>query len=411
MRILMVCSKSPWPPVDGGAIAMLNMLQGFHKAGHRVTVLAMNTPKHQADLRDLPARYEYMADFHLVDVDTRVRLLDVLTNFLFSRQSYHAVRFRSRLFEEELIRLLQLENGAYDLVQLETLFMLNYSQAIRAHAPRALIAFRAHNIEHEIWERRADNEGNPLKRYLFAETAYRMRAFEQKQLAGAGYDVVVPISGRDDAALKKLGARGASYVCPSGMDLPGLDTRPVEVEYPSVGYIGALDWEPNREGIDWFLKEVWPKVHARHPEVPFYLAGRNMPLRMQGLTRHNIKPLGEVPDAAAFLKSKAVMVAPIFSGSGIRIKVVEGMAYGKAIVATTLAAEGIGVRHGDNIFLADTPRDFAERLSALIEHRNLCETIGTRAAEFIQQRFDNDRLVGGLLQFYEKQVARRQAEG
>ena len=408
MRILMVCSKSPWPPVDGGSIAMLNMVQAFHKAGHRVTVLAMNTPKHQVDLRNLPARYQYMADFHLVDVDTQVRTLDVLTNFIFSRQSYHAVRFRSKLFEEELIRLLESEPDGYEVVQLETLFMLNYARTIRAHAPQAVIAFRAHNIEHEIWDRRAQNEQNPLKRYVFAETAYRMRAYEQEHLAGSGYDVVVPISGRDDGALKKLGAKGASYVCPSGMDLDGLDTRPVEVEYPSVGYIGALDWEPNREGIDWFLKEVWPRVHARHPEVPFYLAGRNMPVRLQGLSRYNIKPLGEVADKAAFIKSRAVMIAPIFSGSGIRIKVVEGMAYGKAIVATTLGAEGIGVRHGDNIFLADTPADFAERLSALIEHRNLCETIGARAAEFIRKRFDNDQLVRGLLDFYAKQVKAKQ---
>lgn len=407
MRILMVCSKSPWPPVDGGAIAMLNMVQAFHKAGHRVTVLAMNTPKHYAYLRDMPEAYQRLADFHLVDVDTQVRTLDVLTNFLFSRQSYHAVRFRSRLFEDELIHLLRTEPGGYDVVQLETLFMLNYGEAIRRQAPQALIAFRAHNIEHEIWERRAANEQNPLKRYVFAETAYRMRRFEEEKLAGKGYDVVVPISGRDEAALKKLGAKGGTFVCPSGMDLAGLQTQPVPVEYPSVCYIGALDWEPNREGMDWFLKEVWPRVHARYPDVPFYLAGRHMPGRFLGLSKQNIKVLGEVPDAGAFIKSKAVMVAPIFSGSGIRIKVVEGMAYGKAIVATPIAAEGIGVRHGDNIFLADNPADFAERLAALIEHRTLCDTIGARAAEFIQQRFNNDRLVGGLLAFYEKQLQGR----
>ncbi|MEM9986678.1 MAG: hypothetical protein AAF804_16425, partial [Bacteroidota bacterium] len=106
MRILLLCSKAPWPPKDGGALAMLNMVRGFHKAGHEVTVLTMNTPKHYLYLRNLPDRIQQQAEFYAVDVDTRVRFTDVVANFLFSKSSYHVQRFTNGAFDSQLETLL-----------------------------------------------------------------------------------------------------------------------------------------------------------------------------------------------------------------------------------------------------------------------------------------------------------------
>jgi len=386
------------------------MLRAFHKAGHEVTVLTMNTPKHYLFLRNLPDDILQQAEFYAVDVDTRVRFWDVMANFVFSKQSYHVQRFTSGPFRSQLEELL--DRQRFDLIQLETLYMAPYLSVIRALAPDALVSLRAHNIEHEIWQRRAKNEYNPIKRYIFTETADRIQRYEKQVYTVGNFDVLVPITGRDAGVIKKLGAQMPLHVCPAGYDLSDLDPdydpdqeeEPIEMEYPSVAYLGAMDWEPNREGIDWFLKEVWPLVNSAFPRVKFYLAGRNMPDRYFRLSVSNVEVVGEVPDAGDFLRSKAVAVVPVLSGSGMRIKIIEGMAYGRAVVATTLAAEGIGVTHGDQVFLADEPAQFAECVKVLIEQRSLYDAISQRATEFIEQNFDNDNLVNQLLAFYQKQM-------
>lgn len=415
MNILLLCTKPPWPPRDGGSLAMLNMVKAFHRAEHEVTVLVMNTPKHYLYLRDLPADIQALGHFYAVDVDTTVRLRDVIANFIFSQESYHVQRFTSGPFRAQLEELLKYQQ--FDVVQLETLYTTPYIDSIRALAPHAVVALRTHNIEHEIWARRAENEQNPLKRYVYMETADRIRTYEMDLFKRNPYDVLVPITGRDLGLFRKFGANKPTHVCPSGFDIddlrPDLDEEEdkVEMEWPSVGYLGAMDWEPNREGMDWFLDEVWPQVVAVHPEVKFYLAGRNMPDKYYRYVSPNFEVVGEVDDAARFLESKAILVVPVLSGSGMRIKIVEGMAHGRAVVATNLAAEGIGVTDTDHIFLADSAADFAERINILIEQRPLYDAIAQRAEEFIRNRFDNDRLVGNLLGFYQKHLRKPEEEG
>ena len=413
----MLCSKAPWPPRDGGALAMLNMVRAFHKAGHEATVLTMNTPKHYLYLRNLPDRIQQQAEFFTVDVDTQVRFLDVIANFIFSKESYHVQRFTSGAFRSQLEDILMRKK--FDVVQLETLYMTPYIATIREHAPESLISLRTHNIEHEIWQRRAQNENNPIKRYVFAETADRIKRYEEQEVYGRNpFDVLVPITGRDAGMLKKMGVSKPLHISPAGFDLENLatededeendeeliDVGPVETEYPSVAYLGAMDWEPNREGMDWFLKEVWPLVSAAFPDVKFYLAGRNMPERYYRMADESIEVVGEVPDAGRFLRSKAVVVVPVLSGSGMRVKIIEGMAHGRAVVATSLAAEGIGVSHGNQLFLADSPAEFAECVKVLIEQRALYDTISARAAEFIQAKYDNDQIIAQLLGFYRKHL-------
>ena len=401
----MLCVKNPWPEKDGGAIAMLNMVRGFHKAGHKVTVVSVNTPKHYVYLRNMPDDIQRLAEFYTIDVNTSVKWIDVMANLLFSKESYHVQRFRSRNFRYQLERLL--EAREFDIIQIETAYMADYLKIIRPKAPRALIALRAHNIEHEIWNRRANNETNPIKQYVFRETAARIENYEKNLYKKSLYDVLVPITGRDAGMLKKLGSEKPFKVCQTGMDFDHIDTTRVEPEYPSVCYIGALDWEPNREGLDWFLKEVWPIIHNSFPTVKFYIAGRNMPNKYLNMRQDNIEVLGEVPSAPEFIKSKAVMVVPILSGSGMRVKIIEGMAYGKPIVATHMAAEGLGVKHGNNIMLAkaEEPEAFADRVRILIEQPSIFHTISEHARSFVKYRFDNDKLTKELLGFYEKQLA------
>jgi glycosyltransferase involved in cell wall biosynthesis len=173
------------------------------------------------------------------------------------------------------------------------------------------------------------------------------------------------------------------------------------LEFPTVFHIGALDWMPNQEGLQWFFDKVWDKILGKHPEVKFYLAGRNAPDHYSALAFRNVVFMGEVDDAYEFMRSKAVMVVPILSGSGMRIKIIEGMALGKAIVTTTIGTEGIETSHGKDIFIADEPAAFADAVCKLIEDKSFCLEIGKNARNFVTSQYDNHAISGSLVTFYQ----------
>ncbi|MDP5171585.1 MAG: glycosyltransferase family 4 protein [Bacteroidia bacterium] len=398
LRILLLCSKFPYPPKDGGTMAMMSMIRGFADAGHHVTVLTMNTPKHYVQLGSLPSALREVATFIAVDVDTSVNFVDALANLLFSKESYHIQRFTSQAFFREIQDLL--DRQTFDVIQLETLFMVPYLDMIRKLAPNALVTYRAHNVEHEIWARRAANELNPIKKAVLETTALRIEAYEQATISSNPFDVVVPITGKDAATLKKMGNKSPEYVCPAAMRFEEAEQWKGQVEWPSLFYLGALDWEPNKEGLRWFLKLVWPKMRKKYPALTFYIAGRNMPAEFSSHRDQNIQVLGEVESASDFIRPRGVMIVPILSGSGMRVKLLEGMAHRKAIVATTIAAEGMGVKSGEHLYLADEPQAFADAISTLIDNRALCELIADQGYHFVKSRFSNDKIVGGLLDFY-----------
>src|SRR5450759_1216485 len=152
MRILQLMNKVPWPPKDGGAIACLNMTKGFSMLGHEVTVLSMNTSKHHITIKEMPANIRSKANFQLVEVPASINWFEATLNLLFSKLPYNAQRFISDEFSLELIKLLT--EKTYDVIQLEGLYLCSYIPVIRKYS-KALIAYRAHNIEYEIWERTA----------------------------------------------------------------------------------------------------------------------------------------------------------------------------------------------------------------------------------------------------------------
>ncbi len=142
-------------------------------------------------------------------------------------------------------------------------------------------------------------------------------------------------------------------------------------------------------------------ILEKHPDLHFYLAGRNAPVHFKTLPYPNIVFLGEVEDAYEFIRSKAVMIVPVLSGSGMRIKIIEGMALGKAIVTTSIGTEGIATTHGRDILIADDPDQFARNVCALVEDRNYCMEIGENARNFVVGHYDNFAITSSLAEFYQ----------
>ncbi|NCA84190.1 MAG: glycosyltransferase [Clostridia bacterium] len=397
MKILFLCNKSPWPPREGGPIAMNAMVEGMAAAGHQVKVLAINTNKYHVDVQKIPQDYRHITNIETVYIDLSIRPIAAFLN-LFSSASYHVQRFISNAFRDKLIEILK--NDHYDIVQCETLYLSPYLPVIRAHS-KAKIVLRAHNIEHLIWQRVAAITGNPLKKIYLKYLATKLERYELKVLQQ--YDGIAAITSTDAAFITQFSGTTPVTSIPFGIDISKfLIPHDITEEFPSLFHIGAMNWMPNEEGISWFLKEVWPKVHARFPLLRFYVAGRAMPDWLLNLKTENVEVLGEVDDAAAFIASKAVEVVPLFSGSGIRIKIIEGMALGKAIVSTTIGAEGIGATHEKNIMLADTAHDFTEAISRCVRDAAFCRLLGDNARQHIRQHHSNAELMRKLTDFYKR---------
>ena len=399
MRILQLMNKVPWPPNDGGAIACLNMTKGFSMLGHEVTVLSMNTSKHHINLKEMPSAIRNQADFHLVEVPASINRLEAAMNLLFSDLPYNAQRFISDDFSEELAQLLTVRE--FDVIQLEGLYLCPYIPVIRKYS-KALISYRAHNIEYEIWDRTAKLSKGWRSKYLH-NLSKRIKRFEISYLNA--YDLLVPITDRDGIILDSLGNVKPRHTSQTGIDFASLVPTAKKLEFPSLFHIGALDWSPNQEGLIWFFDQCWPRIHTQNPDLKFYLAGRNAPEWLERRFKlEGIVYLGEIPDAYDFINSKAIMVVPLFSGSGMRIKIIEGMALGKPIVTTDIGTEGIPTQDGQNILIANTADEFIASINRLINNRDLFNEIGKNAIGFIQEKFDNLSQAGALIDFYKKQL-------
>ena len=316
------------------------------------------------------------------------------TIFFFSNKSYHVDRFESAEFAEKLARLLQ--KNTFDVVQLESIFLAPYLPIIRQYAPAAKVVLRTHNVEHEIWERVADN-ASPLKKWYLRSITPRLKAYELEQINHC--DLVVGISQRDVAQFKNLGLRQPATVCPIGLDCRDYRPDPASFLRPlSLSFIGSLDWMPNQEGLRWFLDTIWlPLLAPNFPELTFHIAGRTAPRWLRELDMERVTFHGEVPDAADFLNQHSVMVVPLLSGGGMRAKILEGMAVGKVVLSTRLGIEGIEATDRQECLLADQPAEWLDAIRWCYEEGENLAALGNRARLFCEQHFDNEEIARKLV--------------
>jgi len=396
MKILQLCKKTPYPPKDGEAIAILTLTKGFYAAGQEVRVLAMNTPKHAFDMNKLPSEIKQIAKFESIFVDTSLSVVDAFLN-LFSKKSYNIQRFDNQAYRKRLIEFLQ--KNEFDIIQLEGVYLATYIATIRKYS-KAKIVMRSHNVESEIWQRLAA-ESSGLKAIYLRFLAKRMLRFELDSLQK--YDGLVCISSKDEAYFTEKGYKNKKYTLAVSLNLADypLQNKNISIQKSNIFFIGSLDWLPNQTGLIWFLEEVWPLILQDFPAAKFNIAGRNIPDWLQEKKIKNVEIIGEVESAIDFMQDNDIMIVPLFSGSGMRVKIIEAMALAKPIVATTLAAEGIAYQDGENIAIADDVATFAKKLLDLLRKPTLRKHIGQNARFFVEKEHENKVLIQRLLAFYE----------
>lgn len=396
MKVLQLCNKPP-SGSDGGALAISAVTAGLLDAGNDVTILAIETVKHPLTEKIFTTGKGKTNNIKAVFVDTRVKALPALLNF-FNSRSYNIDRFYSPAFAAALAETLQQQ--AFDIIHLESLYMTPYLEVIRKHT-KAPVVLRTHNVEYLLWQRQAEVANSAVKKNYFRFLASRLEQYEKKAITQV--DGIACITPEDETVFRKLAPAVPVHCIPYALPLP--EKTAAAPKANTVFHIGAMDWQPNIDGVHWLLEHVWPLVIAQQPDAELHLAGRSMDASWEAKKSTGVFIHGEVPDAAAFMNSYCILAVPLLSGGGMRVKVAEAMALGKTIVSTATGAEGIAAENGVHLQLADTAEAFAAQLIALLRNPEKAKALGAAAQQFAAENFGRAQITGKLLDFYSRLLA------
>lgn len=389
--------RVPFPQNGGYPIVVCNTIKGLVNLGHDVSLVALNAKQDHHELneddRDLLSKINYRA----FDIDIGVSVFDVAVN-LFSKTSFNIDRYYDAEFERLLI--VELRKNKYDIIQFEGLRVSLYLNAVRKNSKARLI-YRLHNIENQIWQRLSMQKSDPFKKSYLKMHASRIKNYELMQLNN--FDAVAVFTRQDKGTLLEYGTKIPIEVLPVGINLDHYQPDPSKTEFPTLFFLGSLDWLPNREGIEWFLENFKHDLTEGELRVRFYVAGNDIPERFDDYeVMGKIFIQGEVDDALEFLNSKSIMIVPLLSSGGMRVKIVEGMAMQKCIISTTLGVEGIHYEDGVNILIANNQDEFYDAIQRCITDEEFCRRVGINARKLVEEKHDLNKVSKSLVGFYER---------
>ena len=360
MKILWVKTGKLVPVDTGGKIRSYNILRKL--AGrHEVTFLSYyGGRRDEAYEREI---CEHLPGTKVIYTATRDATA-LERNLLYLRRLPLGAPFGvTKFLSRETQRLLSqwLNEGRFDVAVCDFLgSTLNFPR--KSATPVALFQ---HNVESILWRRHAEHEANPIKRIAFKLEAAKMLRYERA--AVARFDHVIAVSEYDRQQMKTMTDPSRISVVPTGVDLRQYQAAAGEsATEPVVIFLGSMDWEANVDGVTYFCREIWPRVKRAAPEARFRVVGRNPDQRVKQLASGDIEVTGRVESVIEHLREAAVFVVPLRIGGGTRLKIYEAMAMRKAVVSTTIGAEGLDVNHGRDILLADDPQTFADYVIELL---------------------------------------------
>ena len=388
MHILWLKTELLHPIDKGGKIRTYNMLKEL-KCDHEITYLTLDDGAADATARE--QAFEYCDELVCVPHQAREKFTagfysELLFN-LVSPLPYAIKKYDSPLMRKEIRA--RANAGKFDLVVCDFL-------APAANVPFDLgcptVLFQ-HNVEAMIWKRHYEVNNNPLKKsYLYTQWL-KMRAFERKMCRR--FDSVVAVSSDDREQMRN------EYGVESVFDVPtGVDTnffRPSGTQKPSqhnLVFTGSMDWLPNEDAISYFTEKVMPRIKQAIPDVTLTIVGRNPYASLLELAEKDssITVTGRVDDVRPYIERAAAYIVPLRIGGGTRLKIYEAMAMEKAIISTTIGAEGLPLQDGAELLLADTAELFAEAVIRVLSDKALATDLGNRAAATVRAKFGWERV-------------------
>lgn len=403
MRLLWLKTELLHPVDKGGRIRSYEMLRQLRRA-HDVTYLSLTFPNDAADAAERATEY----CGQLITVPHRLRSKsgagfygELLANPA-SPLPLALARYQSTAMRRAIAKACR--QSDYDLIVCD---FLTPSVNLSFHFDCPTLLFQ-HNVEAMIWQRHAQQEANPLKRIYLREQWRKMRRYEQQ--ACRRFDAVVAVSREDAEHFRRQYGVAEVYDVPTGVDVEYFQPHAVPVVPNSLVFVGSMDWLPNEDGVAYFAERILPRVAAELPDVTLKIVGRNPTQRVRALERKqtNITVTGRVDDVRPHLAEAAACIVPLRIGGGTRLKIYEAMAMRKAVVSTAVGAEGLLVRDGAELLLADAPEAFARAVVRLLRDDALRRQLGENARAAVCERFGWEAATAAFARICER-VARASA--
>ena len=379
MKILFLSPTVPFPLTDGGRIRVYNLLKQIAQKSD-VTLLALETqptdPEGVAELRELGIQV------HLVPhASTLPRVsLGTLTKAFLKRQPITVARYDVPVYRRKLKALLA--NEAFDLVHYEMFHVAQF------HTETDLPSILSQqNVDSAIWRRLCSETANPF--YKFAYWTQQLAFQRYERLLSPKFNVVTCTSDIDAAVFGQHCSKDAIEIIPNGVDITHYHPDFTGEAPAHLIYIGSMDWYPNEDAVAFFADEVLPQIQEKVPDVAFSIVGGNPSARVQKLAeRDGIVVTGRVPEIKPYFAEATVFVVPLRIGSGTRLKILEALGMGKAIVSTSVGAEGLDLRNDEEICIADEPTDFADAVTRLLTDPELRRRIGENGRARVERDYD-----------------------
>jgi polysaccharide biosynthesis protein PslH len=394
MRILWLKSDLLLPLDKGGKLRTWHLMRHLARR-HDITYLAFadaaTAPAHLAGMREVASRVKTV-----VRTDPPKRSFAFYADaakYLTDELPYAVAKYRSAEYAAHVESLL-----AYHSFDLIVCDFLPPAVNLPRELPCPAVLF-THNVESEIWRRHAETQSNAVSRWLYEAQHRRMLRYEQSALAR--FDGVLAVSDADRQTFERLypSVDTSIEVVPTGVDTDYFSSQSSNSEsaVPSLVFTGSMDWLPNEDAMTYFCREILPLIRADEPGVRLSIVGRAPTPAVQRLAADsNITVTGRVDDVRPWIEGAAVYVVPLRIGGGTRLKIFEAMAMGKAVVSTTVGAEGLPVGDGRNVLLADEPRTFARHVVRLLRNREERDALGAAARALVVDNFDWSAVAGTL---------------
>jgi sugar transferase (PEP-CTERM/EpsH1 system associated) len=399
MRILMLTPILPYPLHQGGAIRNFGILRGLSEAGHEVALLSFHDDSISVESTPLPRLCTEIRTVPPPHRTGAARLRDLIL----SRQPDLVRRLYSPAFEDCLRSLLN--HVQFDLIQFEGLEMAAYLDLVRRQQPTARLCYDAHNAEYRLQQAIFQVDRREIRRWPAAVYSYiqsrRIARFEAEVCEKV--DCVIAVSDEDAIALRNLSQDAPASVVPNGVSVDDYTNSREQLDLGQhvLVFTGKMDYRPNIDAMRWFTSVILPAIQEEIPDTRLYIVGQKPHARVEMLRdKPNVAITGWVTDVRPYLHAAHVYVAPLRMGSGTRLKILEAMAAGCAVVATSYAASGLTAEVRDVMVVADDEKAMATAIVALLRAPQKREALGKAAQKYVKQRYDWTVLLPKLLAVY-----------
>jgi polysaccharide biosynthesis protein PslH len=377
MQVLVLMPEIPYPPTGGFEIRNYQLIKGL-ASNHRVTLLAYGETEPETRASALT---RFGIEVRLVPFSRRASKRVIQLASVFSARSYRTTMLYQPAMQRAIDALLK--ERSFDVVLVESSLLGRFDFG------RIPVVLDEHNLEYEIPERAARTERSPVRRGFAYVEQLKLKREEKSFWRRASRSVFT--SEREVAIVRKAGVTTTSTV-PNGVDLEYFWPANMPPDPESLVFTGRISYRPNADAVTYFVEEVLPLIHEVRPQVTLRVVGMDVPPAVQRLAGPHVQITGAVPDVRPYLRRAAVAIVPIRFGGGTRLKVLEALAMGKAVVSTTIGCEGIDVVPGRHLLVADSAADFGRAILDLLAHPEIATAMGRRGRALVEECYGWPRL-------------------